>query len=70
MSKYKDGNDIENLLLDVTYNVIVDIMTIIDGYYGDNKRLEVISTETGQKLKENPFIELHDCICDYLKYEK
>jgi hypothetical protein len=45
-------------------------MTMIDGYSGDNKKLEVINTETGQKLKENPFIELHDCICDYLKYEK
>ncbi|MPM32442.1 hypothetical protein SDC9_79004 [bioreactor metagenome] len=45
-------------------------MTFIDGYYRDNERLEIINTETGEKLKENPFIELHDCINSYLKYEK
>lgn len=70
LSKYKNGDDIENLLLDVTYNVIVEIMTMIDGYYRDSTRLDVINTETGDKLKENPFIELHDSICDYIKYEK
>lgn len=70
LSKYKNGDDIESLLLDVTYNVIVEIMTMIDGYYRDSTRLDVINTETGDKLKENPFIELHDSICDYIKYEK
>lgn len=70
LSKYKDGDDIENLLLDVTYNVIVEIMTMIDGYCGDNNKLEIIDTKTGVKLKEDPFIELHDSICDYIKYEK
>lgn len=69
LSKYKNGDDIENLLLDVTYNVIVEIMTMIDGYYRDSTRLDVINTETGNKLNENPFIELHDSICDYIKYK-
>lgn len=69
-SKYKKGNKVENLLLDVTYNVISDIMTLIDGYYGDNNRLEIINVVTGDRLKENPFIELYDSICDYIKYKK
>ena len=45
-------------------------MTMIDGYSGGNNKLEVINIETGDKLKENPFIELHDSIRDYIKYEK
>lgn len=70
LCNYKDEDDIENLLLDVTYNVVFDIMVFIDGYYRDDERLEILNTKTGEKLKENPFIELHDSICDYLKYEK
>lgn len=70
LCNYKDGDDLENLLLDVTYNVVFDIMLFIDGYYRDDERLEILNTKTGEKLKENPFIELHDSICDYLKYEK
>lgn len=70
LSKYKHGDDIENLLLDVTFEVIVSIMEMIDGYYGDNVKLDIINIETAEKLKDKPFIELHDRICEYIKYNK
>ncbi|MDE7252758.1 MAG: hypothetical protein K2O32_07445 [Acetatifactor sp.] len=45
-------------------------MELIDGYGNnghDMGRLNVVCEKTGEKLKENPFIELHDVVCDYLK---
>ena len=65
------NNDIENLLYDTTFEVIVEIMTLIDGYGSfNNEKMDIINCSTGIGLKQNPFIELHDCVCDYIKYEK
>lgn len=70
LSKYKEGDDIENVLFDVTFEVIAGVMTMMDGYYKGNNKMDIINIETSDNLKENPFIELHDSICDYIKYEK
>lgn len=74
MSGYKGTEDIakiEDILYDATYSVIMDIMVMIDGYSSFSKdKMEVINQNTGIGLKENPFIELHDAICDYIKFEK
>lgn len=70
MCQYKDGDDIENLLYNTTYELIAGIMTLIDGYTNDNIKLDIVDTLTGDSLKEKPFIELHDSIADFIKYEK
>lgn len=43
-------------------------MENIDGY-GNSKigRLKVTCEKTGESLKDNPYIELHDMVCNYLK---
>ncbi len=71
MCKYKEGDDIENLLYDVTWETIIEMMTLIDGYgnFRDGK-LAVTNPKTGENLKEAPYIELHDWVCEYLKFEK
>ena len=58
----------ENILYDVTYDVIVRIMELLDGYANaDIGKLTVICEKSGERLKENPHIELHDVVCGYLK---
>lgn len=62
--------EMKSLLMDATFNVIVDIMTMIDGYSGFTAdKLDIINKRTGLCLKENPFIELHDAVCEFVKYE-
>ncbi|MBU3169886.1 hypothetical protein [Clostridium estertheticum] len=45
-------------------------MTLIDGYVDSNIQLDIIDKNNGIKLKENPFIELHDKIVNFIKFEK
>lgn len=54
---------LEDMLYDVTADVIIAIMESIDGY----GKLDFICKNTGQTLKENPSIELHDIVCEYIK---
>lgn len=70
LCNYKNGDDIENLLYDTTGELIAGIMTLIDGYVDNNIQLDIIDRNNGTKLKENPFIELHDKIIDFIKFEK
>ncbi len=60
---------IESMLYDVTYNMTTEIMTLIDGYSSFcSDKLDIVNTVTGECLKENPFIELHDATDGILKY--
>ncbi len=53
---------------EITSDVIISIMEIIDGYCNENiGRLKVTCEKSGESLKDKPFIELHDIVCDYLK---
>lgn len=65
-----DGT-LEEVLYDTTSDVIINIMEVLDGYASSNiGKLEVTCQKTGERLKENPYIELHDIVCDYLKCTK
>ena len=67
----RDHQSLENLLYDVTFDVIVSIMELFDGYTNANiGKLTVICEKSGDCLKDNPHIELHDVVCDYLKASK
>ena len=58
----------EDELYALTSEVICRIMELIDGYGDlDMGKLDIICGKTGERLKENPFIELHDVVCDYIK---
>lgn len=63
-----DDRPLEERLYDVTAEVLVRVMELLDGY-GKAKtgRLQIISEQTGQRLKEEPCWELHDAVCSYLK---
>ena len=61
----------EETLYSITYDVIYRIMELLDGY-GDDKvgNIDIVKRSTGESLKENPNIELHDRIVEYIKYKK
>ncbi len=62
---------LEHKFYNITADVMIRIMELIDGYTNaDIGRLKVICEKSNDSLKENPHIELHDVICDYLKYTK
>lgn len=65
---YKDGDDIENLLYDVTYNTIYSVMELIDGYVKDNLELDIIDRKNKESLRKG--IEFHDTCASFIKYEK
>lgn len=67
---HEDCDKIRELLLDATHGMIYDIMEMIDGYSSfTSDKMDIINTKTGKRLKAEPFIELHDHVCDFIKYE-
>ena len=71
MTQHKCGEEhVKRMLYDVTYEVITEIMEMIDGYSGySGDKHDIINTVTGEHLKDNPFIELHDQTEGFLRYE-
>lgn len=68
--KYKkyDDNEAREMLYDITYEFAVEIMEMIDGYSGYSQdKHDIINTVTGEHLKENPSIELHDQLDGIMK---
>ena len=64
----QNHQSLENILYDVTYDVIVRIMELLEGYANtDIGKLTVICDKSGERLTQNPKIELHDVVCDYLQ---
>lgn len=58
----------EDELYALTSEVISRIMELMDGYGCiDVGKLDIICEKTGERLKDNPFIELHDVVGDYIK---
>lgn len=67
---HEDYEMIRRLLLEATHGMIYDIMEMIDGYSSfTSDKMDIVNTKTGKGLKTDPFIELHDAVCDFIKYE-
>lgn len=63
-----DNPSLKDTYYEITSKVIISILEYIDGYGNPNMgRLEVTCEKSGESLKKNPYIELHDVVCGYLK---
>lgn len=63
-----DDQSLEEKYYDITSEIIIRIMENIDGYGNPNiGKIKVTCEKSGESLKENPYIELHDVVCNYLK---
>ena len=69
MAEHKcENEEIRKMLNQVTYDMAVSIMELIDGYSGYSAdKHDIVNTVTGERLKENPFVELHDVLDGRLK---
>lgn len=63
-----DSQSLEDKYYDITSKTIIRIMELIDGYANRNiGKLKVTCEKSGENLKYNPYIELYDIVCNYLK---
>ena len=64
----QDDELLKGKYYEITSEVIIRIMELIDGYCNQNiGKLKVTCEKSGESLKDTPYIELHDIVCNYLK---
>lgn len=64
LSKEKEYHNTEELLKDVTNEVICRVMALLDGY-GGVQRCNIVNAKTGEVINEG--IELHDKCMEFLE---
>ena len=67
----ENGDDsLQSDYYNITAETIISIMELLDGYRSsDIGKVNITCEKTGDRLKNSPYIELHDVMCDYLKDE-
>ena len=64
----QDDELLKGKYYEITSEGIIRIMELIDGYCNQNiGKLKVTCEKSGESLKDTPYIELHDIVCNYLK---
>lgn len=66
ISTYNNNNEMEDLFYEITFDVIVEILLMIDGYNDNMMKIDLIDLNSKKSIKEN--IELHDECTKYLKF--
>ena len=66
-ARYALGDGEADMLYDVTGELLLQVMALIDGYVQGDIQLDLVNRHTGQRLKEEPFLELHDALAEYLR---
>jgi len=65
LSKEEKYCNTEDLLKDITSEVIYRIMELLDGYGGELQRCNIVNTVTSEVINEG--IELHDKCVEFLE---
>ena len=67
----ENGDDfLQSDYYNITAETIIRIMELLGGYRSsDMGKVNITCEKTGEYLKNSPYIELHDVVCDYLKDE-
>ena len=60
------NNEMEDLFYEITFDIIVEILLMIDGYNDNMMKVDLIELSSKKSIKEN--IELHDECTKYLKF--
>ncbi len=63
--KLGKNEDVESILLDMSYDIIYSVMEMIDGYTSKDINIDLIDKVTKRSLREG--CELHDMCANYLK---
>lgn len=63
-----DNQSLKDKYYDITFETIIRTMELLDGYFNQYiGNLKITCEQSRENLKEKPYIELHDVVCDYLK---
>lgn len=66
LSNFEKYEKKEDILKDVTYEVICGIMELLDGYRNDSLKCNIVNVRTGKTI--NDHIEMHDLCEEFLEY--
>ena len=67
LGEYDKRDSLEDLLFNATYEVIVSICELLDGYTNEKLKLDLIDKNSNRSLKAG--IQMHDVCASYLKWE-
>lgn len=68
LKEYNEKDSLEDLLYNTTYEAIVSICELLDGYTNDKLQFDLIDRNSSESIKTG--IQLHDACANYLKWEK
>ena len=58
----------EDELYSITSEMIYRILELMDGYGNYNiGKMDIMNTISGESLKDDPYIELHDAVADFIR---
>ena len=64
----EDDEEMREKHYGITSELITRMMEVIDGYGNQAVgKLRLTCENSGESLKDTPYTELHDIVCDYLK---
>lgn len=67
IARYRGGEAVEALLYAAAYEVLAHLMETLDGYTSFcGGRMDVVACQTGERLRGEEELELHDQLADYL----
>lgn len=65
LSKEKEYDGTEDMLIDISYEIIYKCMELIDGYRNKNVKYEIKNLQSGEVINEN--VDLHNYCEEYLQ---
>ena len=65
LSESKENSNLGDILYLASYETLYRVLELIDGYFTNDIKLDLVDKETGISMREN--IELHDKCVDYLR---
>lgn len=67
LGEYNENDSLEDLLYNTTYEAIVSICELLDGYTSDKLQLDLIDKKSSESIKTG--IQMHDVCANYLRWE-
>lgn len=65
LSKEKEYDGTEDMLIDISYEIIYKCMELIDGYRNKNVKYEIKNLQSSEVINEN--VDLHNYCEEYLQ---
>ena len=68
LNENKDDLSLTDTLYNATFHAICGVMELIDGYYSDDLKLDLIERQSSESIKKD--LQLHDVCVEYIKFQE